>query len=152
MSVPLGSALDRRGQQRSRPRHCFHSHRQALKLGNHIVDADRAMRHNAAAQASRTGMFVVAGTNAGSCKIQTIRGTSTTPVTIVANVGDRLLMPRDERRLRRKGRLVKDGDGSPGSEIQGVANTAPSLCPALPALAGHAVSEVNRPPLLNCSS
>lgn len=31
--------------------------------------------------------FVVAGTNAGSCKLQAICGTSTTPVTIVDNVG-----------------------------------------------------------------
>ncbi len=41
----------------------------------------------AAAGAGSCRIFIVAGTNAGSCKAQMICGTSTTPVTLVDNVG-----------------------------------------------------------------
>lgn len=37
--------------------------------------------------ASRVQIFAVAGTNAGSCKLQALAGTSTTPVTILDNIG-----------------------------------------------------------------
>lgn len=41
----------------------------------------------AAPGAGLTNIFAVAGTNAGTCKLQMLAGTSTTPVTIVDNVG-----------------------------------------------------------------
>jgi hypothetical protein len=58
-----------------------------LALGAYLNQAKLTGAPTTAPGAATCQFFVTAGTNAGSCKLAAICGTSATPVTVIDNVG-----------------------------------------------------------------